>query len=317
MESFSLDREGINEFFEFIIQIFSTHLFSLGRTEVTLGSLLYFFLSVFLLVYLASKIRDILANHILLRYKIEIGIRQSIASIIRYIILFVGLIIIFQTAGIDFTGLGLVAGAIGLGIGVGLQGIANNFISGVIILFERPIKVGDRIEVTSIGSLRKNTGPGKIRSRNKESKKLTIRGDVIKISARATNVVTNDNISYIIPNSDFIDSSVINWSHKEELVRLNCPIHTSLRENPEIVKNLLLKIADENPGILKNPTSDVLFDNIGDRSLTFNLRVWTSTYVHRPNVLKSQLYYTIFKSFKQNNIEIPFPQRDLHLKSWE
>jgi small-conductance mechanosensitive channel len=226
------------------------------------------------------------------------------------------LIIIFQLAGIDFTALGLVAGAIGVGIGLGLQGITNNFISGIIILFERPIKVGDRIEVTSIGSLSKTSGFGTIKSGNRQARKLTIRGDVIKISARATTVVTNDNISYIIPNSDFIDSSVINWSHNEDMVRLNFIVHVAHKENPEAIKKLLLNIVAENPGVLKNPTPDVLFKEIGGRSLVFNLRVWTAQYVHRPNVLKSQLYYSISKTFKEKNITIPFPQRDLHLKSW-
>ncbi|CAN5169520.1 hypothetical protein BH23BAC2_BH23BAC2_26710 [soil metagenome] len=231
MEGFSFDREGINELFEFIIKIFNTHLFTLAQTQVTLWSLLYFFLSLIFLVYLSSKIRDFLANRILIRYKIEIGIRQSIASIIRYIILFVGLIILFQTAGIDFTALGIVAGAIGVGIGLGLQGITNNFISGIVILFERPIKVGDRIELTHSGNKGKNPIFGKARSNQNEEKRTTIKGDVVKISARATTVVTNDNISYIIPNSDFTDASVINWSHNQELVRLKFPVHVSHKEN--------------------------------------------------------------------------------------
>ncbi|MDQ3535052.1 MAG: mechanosensitive ion channel [Bacteroidota bacterium] len=310
-------REKINHFFEFIIRIFNTHLFNLGRTEVTLWSLLYFFLSLILLVYLSTKLRDLLANRILLKYKIEIGVRQSIAGIIRYTLIFIGLVIIFQTAGIDFTALGFVAGAIGVGIGFGLQEITNNFISGIIILFERPIKVGDRIEVQSSGFRRKNTQFGDAGTRKKdELMKTTIIGDVVKISSRATTVVTNENISILIPNSDLINSSVTNWSHNEDLIRLNLPVHVSHKEDPEVIKNLLLEIVKEIPGVLNSPSSDVLFDEIGDSALQFNLRVWTKQYVHRPNVLKSQIYYSISKTFKENNITVPFPQIDSHIKSW-
>jgi small-conductance mechanosensitive channel len=98
-------------------------------------------------------------------------------------------------------------------------------------------------------------------------------------------------------------------------VRLNFPVGVSYKENPEIIKKLLIEVADSNPGVLKEPKPDVLFDSFGDSSLDFKLRVWTADYSDTPMVLKSQLYYAIFKKFKEHNIEIPFPQRDLHLKS--
>lgn len=284
-------REEINEFFEIIINIFDARLFTLAKTEITLWSLISFVFSIALLLYVASTVRNVLENKILTRYKLDIGVRQSIATIVRYVILIIGFIIIVQTAGIDLTALGLVAGAVGVGIGFGLQNITNNFISGIIILFERPIKVGDRIEVASV------------------------RGDVVKISARATTVVTNDNISIIVPNSDFISSTVTNWSHNDRLVRFNFPVGVSYKEDPANIKKLLLEVATDNKGVLKNPAPDVLFDEFGDSSLNFTLRVWTSQYTDRPNVLKSQLYYTIFAKFKEHNVEIPFPQRDLHIKS--
>ncbi|MDQ3535412.1 MAG: mechanosensitive ion channel [Bacteroidota bacterium] len=284
-------REEINEFFEIIINIFDARLFTLANKEISLWSLIAFIFSIIILLYVATTIRNVLENKILTRYKLDIGVRQSIATIVRYVILIIGFIVIVQTAGIDLTALGLLAGAVGVGIGFGLQNITNNFISGIIILFERPIKVGDRIEVASV------------------------RGDVVKISARATTVVTNDNISIIVPNSDFISSTVTNWSHNDRLVRFNFPVGVSYNEDPENIKKILLEVATDNKGVLKNPAPDVLFDEFGDSSLNFNLRVWTSQYTDRPNVLKSQLYYSIFSKFKQNNIQIPFPQRDLHIIS--
>lgn len=315
MNRYEIIRESVNDLFEFVIKTLNIHLFTIGNTDVTIWTLIYFFLSVFLLIYLSTWFRDILANRILTKYKIDLGIRQSIASIIRYFIIIIGFIIIFQSAGIDFTALGFLAGALGVGIGFGLQGITNNFLSGIIILFERPIKVGDRIEVMTSGKSKKTTDFSMIQKKKEEEEIIMIRGDVVKIASRATTIITNDNISILIPNSDFINSAVINWSYNHDLVRLNIPVHVAHKEDPEVIKNLLLDIVANNAGVKKNPAPDVLFDEMGERSLVFNLRVWTNQFVHRPNVLKSQLYYVISKTFKEKNIETPFPQRDLHLKS--
>ena len=265
--------------------------FTLTGTDFTLGDIIYFTISLALVIYLSGWVKNLLVNKILSRYHLDIGIRQSIATIVRYILLISGFLIVFQTAGINLSALGLLAGALGVGIGFGLQNITNNFISGIIILFERPIKVGDRIEVGEI------------------------KGDVVRISARATSIITNDNISVIVPNSDFINSTVINWSHNDRMVRFNFPVGVAYKENPEKVRKALLEVVSINKGVLKNPAPDVLFDSYGDNSINFNLRIWTSEFINRPNVLKSQLYYAIFKKFTEENIEIPFPQRDLHLKS--
>lgn len=287
-------KEILQEIFEFIEQIWGItqfRLFSLSGTDFTFGDVIYFIFSLALIIYVAGWIKNLLVNKILSRYQLDIGIRQSIGTIIRYIILIIGFFIVIQTAGIDLSALGLLAGALGVGIGFGLQNVTNNFISGIIILFERPIKVGDRIEVGEIS------------------------GDVVRISSRATSIITNDNISVIVPNSDFINSTVINWSHNDRMVRFNFPVGVSYKEDPERIRRVLLAVVGANKGVLKNPVSDVLFESYGDNSINFILRVWTSDYINRPNVLKSQLYYEVFKSFREENIEIPFPQRDLHLKS--
>ncbi len=198
-----------------------------------------------------------------------------------------------QTVGLDLSAVTVLAGALGVGIGFGLQNITNNFVSGIIILFERPIKVGDRIEVGEVS------------------------GDVISISMRSTTIVTNDNISIIVPNSDFISSKVINWSHTDRNIRFNIPVGVSYNEDPEVIRKLLLEVADENKGILQQPKPDVLFKEYADSALVFILRIWTREYINRPDVLKSQIYYAAFKKFKEHNIEIPFPQRDLHIKNEE
>ncbi|HKJ80630.1 MAG TPA: mechanosensitive ion channel domain-containing protein, partial [Ignavibacteriaceae bacterium] len=216
-----------------------------------------------------------------------------VGTIIRYGVLVFGLVIVMQTVGINLSTLTVLAGALGVGIGFGLQNITNNFVSGIIILFERPIKVGDRIQVGDVN------------------------GDVISISMRSTTVVTNDNISVIVPNSEFISSRVINWSHNDRNVRFNIPVGVAYKEDPEKVKQILLEVADKDEGVLKSPKPDVLFVEFGNSSLNFNLRIWTNSYITTPAILQSKLYFEIFKKFKEAGIEIPFPQRDMHIKNTE
>ncbi len=266
---------------------------SLGNTDVTLWSILYFLILLFLLFYITSKLRKWVVYKVLSKSRIDIGVRIAVGTIIRYIVLVIGIIIVLQSAGINLSAVTVLAGALGVGIGFGLQNITNNFVSGIIILFERPIKVGDRIELGDVS------------------------GDVISISMRSTTIVTNDNISIIVPNSDFISSKVINWSHTDRNIRFNFPVSVSYKEDPLNIKKLLLEVAANNESILKEPKPDVLFKGFGESSLDFNLRVWTREYINRPNVLKSQIYYAVFEKFKKHNVEIPFPQRDLHIKNNE
>ncbi|WP_163377977.1 mechanosensitive ion channel family protein [Cyclobacterium sp. SYSU L10401] len=266
-------------------------LLMLGDTKLTLGLFISLTVAIFLLFFISELARKFLANKVLSRYKLEVGIRQSIATIFKYIIIIFGLVTILQNSNVDLSALGILAGAIGVGIGFGLQNITNNFISGLIILFERPIKVGDRIEVNDVY------------------------GDVVKISARSTMVLTNDNISVIVPNSQFIDNAVINWSHNDRNIRFNIPVGVSYREDPAKIKRILLEVVKANDGVLKYPEPDVLFEQYNDSSIDFNLRVWTSQYINKPRVLKSQLYYEIFRRFGEEKVEIPFPQRDLHIRS--
>lgn len=279
------------EIIDWLKTAWSFELFHLGDSPFTTKAFLILVLSLFLLFYISSKIKKILVNKIFPRYDLDIGVSQSIATIVRYLLIIVGLIIIFQTTGIDLTALGLLVGALGVGIGFGLQSITNNFISGIIILFERPIKVGDRIEIDNLA------------------------GNIVKISARATTIITNDNIAVIVPNSDFINSRVINWSHNNRRIRLNFPVGVSYNEDPEKIRKLLREVASENSGILDTPEPYVLFEAFGDSSLNFNLLVWTIEYIDRPKILKSELYFEIFRKFKEHQVEIPFPQRDIHLKS--
>ena len=266
-------------------------LFDLGKTRFTLLTIIYILVFLILLFFITAKLKKYIVNTLLAKSGIDIGTREAFGAIFRYIIIVIGFIIVFQTAGVDLSSLTILFGALGIGVGFGLQNVTSNFVSGLIILFERPIKIRDRIEVAGI------------------------HGDVVDISLRATTIVTNDNISVIVPNSEFISSTVINWSHMDRNVRYNIPVSVSYKEDPETIKALLLEIADKNDGILKHPSPDVLFDKFGDSSLDFNLRIWTYKYINKPGMLRSQIYYEVFRVFREKGIEIPYPQRDVHIKS--
>lgn len=274
-----------------VYQMFTKSLFKLGENDVSLGTILYLLLAFFILTFLAKRLRKLLVERILINTSMEVGVQATVGTVTKFIFIVIGAIVIIQTAGIDLSALTLMAGALGVGIGFGLQNITDNFISGIIILFEKPIKVGDRIEVGDV------------------------QGNVTSISFRATQVLTNDNISIIVPNSEFISSKVINWSHNDRNIRFRIPIGVSYNEDPDKIRKILLDVADRNPHILKKPEPNVLFDEYADSSLNFYLAVWTSTHTDKPRILKSELYFEIFRKFKEHNVEIPFPQRDIHIKT--
>ena len=285
--------EKFKDIFNQVIEVLNNPLITAGGTTITAWRIIYFLLLLFLLFYISKKIKHWLVNKVLIKGGMDIGTRTAVGTMVRYIIILIGLMIILQSVGVNLSTVTVIAGALGVGIGFGLQNITNNFVSGIIILFERPIKVGDRIQVEDII------------------------GDVVKISMRATTLVTNDNISIIIPNSDFISSRVINWSHNDRNVRFNIPVGVSYKEDPQRIKDVLLSVAIDNPLVLKKPEPDVIFEEFGDSSLNFMLRVWTTEMIQRPKILISDIYFEIFKRFREYNIEIPFPQRDLHIKNPE
>lgn len=283
--------EVLENIYNQIKSVWSNELFHMGTAVFSIGSVIYLIVSLSLLIYLSGWFKRLLINKIFKRYNIEFGVAQSIAILVRYIIVTVGLLVIVQSTGIDLSALGFLLGALGIGIGFGLQSITNNFISGIIILFERPVKVGDRVEVGNVA------------------------GNIVRIAARATTIITNDNIAIIVPNSELINNRVVNWSHNNRDVRFNFPVGVAYKEDPEKIKKILIEVANEIEGVIKHPAPDVLFEGFGDSSLNFNLRVWTNLYSDKPKVLQSMLYFAIFEKFKEHQVEIPFPQRDVHIKS--
>lgn len=288
--------ETFNDFWQTVTEFLSRPIFSQANSNLSVGMLLYIVVGLVLVYFLSKIISRLVVVKLLNRYGTDKGVSHAVGSIFRYVFLFVGLIIVIQSTGVDLSALTFLAGALGVGIGFGLQSITNNFISGIIILFERPIKVGDRVELPELDNLA---------------------GDVVNISARSTTIITNDNIAILIPNSKFVSDTVINWSYNDANVRFKIPVGVSYNEDPEVVREILLDVANKHPGVLKKPGADVLFDEYAESSLNFILKVFTSEYTRKPHILKSQLYFEIFKEFKKKGIELPFPQRDVYIKQFE
>ena len=218
------------------------------------------------------------------------ALQYTIAQIVGYLILIIGAAIALQNAGIDLSALAIFAGAVGVGLGFGLQDIARNFVSGIIILLERPIQIGDRVEIDKVA------------------------GQVREIRARSTTVLTNDNIAMIVPNAKFIEDTITNWSHGDPKVRFRIPIGVAYGSDVEKVRALLLAVARAHPQALADPAPVVFFSRFGESSLDFELGVWSAEMSDRPRRFRSDLNFAIERQLREAGIEIPFPQRDLHIR---
>lgn len=257
-------------------------------------SLLQIFLLIALLVavfWISSRTKRFLFNRLLAQSGLDRALQYAIAQIIANVVLVVGVLIVLENTGIHLGALTVFAGAVGVGVGFGLQNIASNFISGLVILAERPITIGDRVEVAGIT------------------------GQVQQIRARSTVIRTNDNIMMIVPNTKFIDSPVTNWTYGDPRVRFRIPVGVAYGSDIPTVREALLAAGRENPNTLKDPAPSVFLERFGDNSIDFQLVVWSSEMSARPSRYRSDLNFAIEQKFREAGIELPFPQRDLHIRS--
>jgi small-conductance mechanosensitive channel len=258
--------------------------------RISAGSLAALVVLVLLLFWGSKRLQRWLSEGPMLRNRLDPGARLAVAAVVRYTVLLVGLLAIVQTVGIDLTTFNVMAGAIGIGVGFGLQNVVSNFIAGLIIMFERPVKIGDRIVVGGVA------------------------GNVVDIGARSTTVLDNDNIAVIVPNSKFITEDVINWKYNDDSVRFHVPVSVAYGTDAQLVRRVLLEVAQADPDVLKSPEPTVWLKEFGDDGVAFELMVWSATLVDRKGRLISQLNYAIYERFNAEGIEFPFPQRDLHIK---
>jgi small-conductance mechanosensitive channel len=257
-------------------------------------SLVQIFLLVALLIFvfwLSSKTKRFLYNSFLAKSGLDRALQYAIAQIVSNIVLIVGFFVVLDNAGIHLGTLTVFAGAVGVGVGFGLQNIASNFISGLVILAERPITIGDRVDVAGIS------------------------GQVQQIRARSTVIRTNDNITMIVPNTKFIESAVTNWTYGDPRVRFRIPVGVAYGSDLKKACQALLATARENAHTLDDPPPSVFLDKFGDNAIELELVVWSSDMSSRPRRYRSDLNFAIEEKLREAGIEIAFPQRDLHIRS--
>jgi small-conductance mechanosensitive channel len=268
--------------------LFSSSL-SVGTFQISLGDVVAFIVALWVGTLLSRFIRFILAEDVFTRVRLPRGVPATISMMVNYGIITVAFFIALAVAGFDLTRFALIAGALSVGIGFGLQNVVNNFVSGLILAFERPISVGDSVEV----------GP--------------LMGRVNRIGIRSSVVRTFDGSEVIVPNADFISKEVINWTLSDVNRRLIVPAGVAYGTNPHQVLELLVKVARTHPDVLQEPEPYALFIGFGASSLDFELRAWCD--FSEGLRIKTELNLGIHDALKEAGIEIPFPQRDLHLRS--
>lgn len=265
--------------------------FNIGKTKISLGVLIAS-LSIFYGSYILSTIIEMILMNNRYDKKLDKGARLSIAQLIRYFLVFFGFLIAIAAIGFDLTNFAIVLSALSVGIGFGLQGLVNNFVSGLILLFERPIREGDTIEVEGVWS------------------------DVKKIGLRSTTVQTFDQSDIIIPNADLVYNKVTNWTLSNKRKRIKILVGVAYGSNVALVIETLKEVGNSNEDLVKSYKPVVLFVNFADSTLNFELRVWAKD-ANISMQIESDLRQEIDKRFRENNIEIAFPQRDLHIKTIE
>jgi len=276
---------------KFVWNLLSTPLFELGNSHISVASL-FVVLLIITVFYIISKIIERGVQNVLKNKALDPGVKGSIERFSRYLTVTIGVFVAVDTIGISLTSIAALGAILMVGIGFGLQNIAQNFISGIIILLERPIKQGDIVVVGGVS--------GKVRD----------------IRVRSTVIETRDDVAIIVPNSQFIAEQVINDSFSGHRIRRILKVGVAYGSNVEKVTEILMKIANEHAKILKDPGSRVLFMDFGNSSLDFELRFWV-TELWTTEAILSDLRYAVDREFRNGGITIPFPQRDLHIKSCE
>ncbi len=260
---------------------------AVGGIEFNVMGFVYAMIVLLFIRPLALIGKYVLANRILADSKIEWGVKDSFGRIIGYFIWMIGILLALRLVGIGATSMAVVFGAVGIGLGFGLQTIFNNFVSGIIILFERPIKVGDVIEMDGIW------------------------GTVKDIRVRSTVVRTYNNSDLIVPNSEFVSQKLTNWSFRDAKVRRSITVGVAYGSDTGLVRETLYAIAFKQTRVFRRPKPEVLFIDFGDSALMFKLRFWTD--IDHMLTVETDIRFEIERQFAELNIKIPFPQRDIHV----
>jgi small-conductance mechanosensitive channel len=236
------------------------------------------------LVWITRRATRWLIEHVLARRGFDVGMREAVGAILRYVVITLGGLVILQASGIDLTSLNVLVGAIGVGLGFGLQNITSNFFSGLILLLERPIRIGDRVEIAGCV------------------------GEVKEIAARATTLVTDENVAITVPNSQFVSERVTNWSRPGKLTAYIIPLYVSHASDPVLVREVLLAAAGLHGDVLRNPVPEVEFVEAGLGALRFQLQVWSDQHLTTAGKLKSDLNFEVWRQLAAAGVTIETPE---------
>ncbi|MFH1416567.1 MAG: mechanosensitive ion channel domain-containing protein [Elusimicrobiota bacterium] len=275
--------------FNYLMKWINFPILKIGVSAITLGGI---FIAVFIFlitVFLSSLAQKMLNNKLGKYLKLSPGLNYALQRMLHYAFIFIGIIIALQSLGFNLSSLTVAFGFIGVGIGFGLQNLTSNFISGIILLMERPVASGDFITI---------------------EEKF---GEVRSVNMRATEIRTIDNVTIIVPNAKFIENPVTNWSHGDPKIRIHCPVGVAYGSDVPLIRETLVKVADRHPDVLKKPEPEVRFLEFGSSSLDFDLLVWIND-PQKQFLIRSQINYEIDKEFREAEIRIPFPQHDIHIQ---
>ncbi len=279
--------------FQQLSRLFTTKLVELGNTEITLKLLVSLSIWLTLILFTIGLVKKFLKRHLLAG--IDANNREAIATLVSYVLGAIAILVAVQNSGINLRSLGIVLGGLGVGIGFGLQHIADDFISGLIMLFERTLKVNDLIELDD------HQFEGLV-------------GRIIEVNLRSTIIRTLDDGDVVIPNNQLVKNRVLNWSHNTSIARLKIPVGVSYDSDPILVTELLLKSAYMEPAVRTKPIPKAMFLAFGEDALQFELWVWVD--VNKRFNVQSSLHFTIEYNLRQHNIEIAFPQRDVWIRNF-
>lgn len=272
------------------IWAYLTQQFTFGRITVSISSIIMGFLMLILTIAISRSASALIERRMALRRHIDPGLRYTISRLVKYFVITVGFLIALKQAfAIDLTSIAVIFTALSVGIGFGLQYLAADIASGFILLFERPIRVGDRITIGED------------------------EGDVQSINLRTTLVTTNDQITIIVPNSKLVTQSVINWSYRDPRARIAIPVGVADDSDIQMVTDTLIDAAKGVESVLTDPPPRVQFLKFGDYSLEFRLLVWTNQ-PRRHVQIRSDINYRIAELFRERGIRIPYPTREFLLK---
>jgi small-conductance mechanosensitive channel len=275
--------------FKELFAILNTPLLVMGESKIAFTSIIVAILAILITFKLAKFVAGLVGNALEKR-GVDSGVKDSLERFTRYGIIAAGILFSLDSLGFSLNSLAALGAVLMVGIGFGLQNIAQNFISGIIILIERPVKVGDIVKVGSA------------------------EGKIIDIRVRSTIILTRDEVAIIVPNSKFVSEEVTNNNFNSNVIRQHLKVGVAYGSDTAKVCQVLNEILDSHPSVLKNPAAVVIFENFGESSLDFDLRFWSEDIWGAERIL-SDLRFKIDERFREENIQIPFPQRDLHLVS--